>query len=121
MRKPNIKNDIEKKIIAVDFDGTLHFGKNYPFIGEPNTELIEFIKNNRHKYWFILWTMREGKQLAFAKEWIKEQGIKFDAINDNLQFMKEKWNNNPRKVYADYYIDDHNRTLQEVLNDESNN
>ena len=34
----------EYKVIAVDFDGTLSFGR-WPEAGEPNTELISFLKN----------------------------------------------------------------------------
>lgn len=116
MRKPLAKSKpVEsKKIIAIDFDGTLHNGTTYPFIGEPNTTLIDFIRENQNEYTFILWTMREGVQLGFAKEWIKEQGIKFDYYNDNAPWLKEKYGNNPRKVYADYYVDDHNLS-QEYL------
>ena len=40
---------------------------------------------------------------------IDKQGIPFpDAINDNLPERIKMFGNNPRKVYADVYIDDHN-------------
>lgn len=50
-----------RKIIAVDFDGTLVEDK-YPNIGKPNQTLIDFIKTNRDKYIFILYTMRHDKE-----------------------------------------------------------
>ena len=95
-------------IYAVDFDGTLC--KNaWPGIGKPNLKLIEFLKSKRNNGdMVILWTMREGLFLDAAVIWSKEHGLEYDAVNDNLQVMKEKYFNNPRKVYADIYIDDHN-------------
>ncbi len=114
MRKPLSRTiPVEsKKIIAVDFDNTLAF-TDYPIIKAPNTELVEFIRQHQNDYIFILWTMREGKQLQFAKEWIKEQGIRFDYYNQNTPWNIQKYGDR-RKVYADYYIDDHNITIQEL-------
>lgn len=114
MRKPLSRTiPVEsKKIIAVDFDNTLAF-TDYPIIKAPNTELVEFIRQHQNDYVFILWTMREGKQLQFAKEWIKEQGIRFDFYNQNTPWNIQKYGDR-RKVYADYYIDDHNITIQEL-------
>lgn len=96
-------------IIAVDFDGTLC--KNaWPDIGEPNTKLIEYLirKQNEDDASLILWTMREGALLKRAVEWCAMHGLNFDAVNDNLDVLKEAYGNNPRKVFADIYIDDHN-------------
>ena len=93
-------------IIAVDFDGTLCQDK-YTKIGKPRKSLIKFIK--LHKLSgdkLILWTCRSNERLKEAIEWCKEQGIEFDAINDNLKEHIDKYNNNSRKVYADLYIDD---------------
>ena len=114
MRKPLARTiPVEsKKIIAVDFDNTLAF-TDYPIIKAPNTELVEFIKQHQNDYVFILWTMREGKQLQFAKEWIKEQGIRFDFYNQNTPWNIQKYGDR-RKVYADYYIDDHNATIKDL-------
>ena len=95
-------------IYAVDFDGTL-CAEAWPEIGEPNRELINFLLGEQKQGTeLILWTMREGELLQNAVDWCAEQGLVFDAVNDNLEWMKQKWNNNPRKVYADLYIDDHN-------------
>lgn len=92
--------------IAVDFDGTLCFGR-WPEVGEPNTELISFLKrwNNKGNK-LILWTCRTGQALETAVKWCEQQGLFFDAINDNLQEYVELYGNNSRKICCDYYIDD---------------
>lgn len=97
------------KIIGVDFDGTLSIGGIYPGIGKPNKELIEYVlEQQKQGAYLILITMREGKPLDKAVEWCKKQGIEFDAVNDNLDFMKMFFKNNPRKIYCSEYIDDTN-------------
>lgn len=100
---------IERSLIyAIDFDGTLCRNK-WPDIGEPNTELIEYlIRKQKEGATLILWTMREGALLNRAVEWCAMHGLDFDAVNDNLDVLKEAYGNNPRKVFADIYIDDHN-------------
>ena len=114
MRKPLAKTiPVEsKKIIAIDFDNSLAF-TDYPIIKAPNTELVEFIRQHQNDYVFILWTMREGKQLNYAKEWIKQQGIRFDFYNQNTPWNIQKYGDR-RKIYADYYIDDHNISIHEL-------
>lgn len=95
-------------IYAVDFDGTL-CKSEYPSIGEPNTPLIEFLIKERKKgAELILWTMREGMSLQKAVNWCADRGLFFDEINDNAESQRKRYGNNPRKVYADYYLDDHN-------------
>lgn len=56
----------------------------------------------------VLITMREGPELEQAVKWCKIQGLEFDAVNDNLPHMKEFFNNNPRKIFCNEYIDDIN-------------
>lgn len=93
-------------VIAVDFDGTL-CESNFPFIGEPIHETIEWMKElrqNGHKV--ILWTCRDGMNLVYAIVWCAEQGLFFDAVNDNLESHKKKYKGNSRKILADLYIDD---------------
>lgn len=96
------------EIYAVDFDGTLCEEK-WPDIGEPNRPLIfKLIRLRKAGDKIILNTMREGDLLCQAVEWCRRFGLEFDAVNDNLEEEKRKFNNNPRKIYAQYYIDDHN-------------
>lgn len=93
-------------IYAVDFDGTL-CESVYPGIGAPNLALIEHLKKRRRQgNKIILWSCREGERLLEAVDWCWEHGLKFDAVNENLPKMIEWYGNNPRKIFADVYIDD---------------
>lgn len=95
-------------IYAVDFDGTL-CESVWPGIGEPHVGFIEWIKKNKENGdKLILWTMREGTLLDEALAWCAERGLEFDSVNDNIKEQQEMYGNNPRKIYADIYIDDHN-------------
>lgn len=99
-----------RKIIGVDFDGTLAtIDSPYPAIGEPIHEVIDYILDEQKKgAYLILITMREGLALEGALMFCEDQGIKFDAVNDNLPHMKKWFNNNPRKIFCNEYIDDLN-------------
>ena len=93
-------------VYAVDFDGTL-CESVWPGIGAPNMELINHLINRRLQgNKIILWTCREGERLQEAVDWCKRYGLRFDAVNDNLQELKDEFGNNPRKIAADAYIDD---------------
>ena len=94
------------KVFGVDFDGTLSFGQ-WPDVGPANEELIMFLQNRRRQGdKVILWTCREGQELDVAVSWCKEQGLEFDAINDNLPDVIHKYGINSRKISCDFYIDD---------------
>ena len=101
-------------IIAVDFDGTLCI-ENYPNIGEANTELINtLIARRQAGDKVILWTCREETLLKNAVDWCKQQGLEFDAINDNLEEIKLQYQHNSRKITADIYIDDKARGMSAI-------
>lgn len=103
-----------KKIYAFDFDGTI-VTNAYPDIGTPIQSTINLLKKCKaNGDYIILYTMREGKHLEDAIEFCDRLGIVFDAINDNLPHMKEFYHNNPRKIFANYYIDDHNLFVEDV-------
>ena len=94
------------KIIAVDFDGTLSLGE-WPNIGPTNEELIALLKERKKNGdKLILWTCREGDALQEAVRWCEREGLVFDAVNDNIPEMIERYGTNSRKVSCDYYIDD---------------
>lgn len=94
------------RIIAVDFDGTLSLG-TWPSIGPTNKELIDFLKEQKKNGdKLILWTCREGNALQEAVKWCVKEGLEFDAVNDNIPEMIERYGTNSRKVSCDYYIDD---------------
>lgn len=93
-------------IIAVDFDGTL-CEECYPNIGKPNIRLINYLVQRRNMGdKLILWTCREESLLEDALKWCGQWGLEFDAVNDNLEEIKNFYNHNSRKITADYYIDD---------------
>lgn len=95
-------------IYGIDFDGTIVTEK-FPEIGEPIEKVVDFIRDLQAKgHKWVLITMREGKYLDDAVEWLKAHGLTPDAVNDNLPERVAMWGNNPRKIYADIYIDDHN-------------
>lgn len=107
--------EIANKIIAVDFDNTLCFS-DWPNLGKPNLPLIQYLKKQKASgSKIILWTCRAGKPLDDAAAWCREQGLVFDAINDNLPEIVELYGNNSRKITCDIYIDDRNMKIEELL------
>jgi hypothetical protein len=94
------------KVIAVDFDGTLCENK-YPEIGKPNDAVIARLKAEQaNGTKAILWTCRHDVLLDEAVEWCARQGVRFDAVNENLPEMKVLYGSDPRKIGADEYWDD---------------
>ena len=100
--------------MAIDFDGTLCFN-NYPYIENPNTRLLDWIRANRNHYTFILYTCRHGHQLDLAVKWLKEeQDIEFDLVNENVPWQIAEYGD-CRKIWANWYIDNKNLKLKEVF------
>lgn len=109
-----------KKIYAFDFDGTI-VTNEFPNIGEPIKEVIDLIKEiKKQGHYIILNTMREDDYLQEAISFCNAFQIKFDVVNDNLPHMKEFYGNNPRKIFANYYIDDHNMFIESINGLEEN-
>lgn len=101
-------------IYAIDFDNTLAVTR-FPEIIGPNKKMIAFtkaVKAQGHK--IILWTSRAGEDLENAVAWCHEQGIQFDAVNEPLPEQIKRWGNDTRKIYADFYIDDRNMTIDQA-------
>ena len=96
----------DKYIYAVDFDGTLAFGK-WPETKDPHEELIKYLIQQRIKgNKVILWTNRSGDLLNEAVRFCRIYGLEFDAVNENLPEMIEAYGSDSRKISADFYIDD---------------
>ena len=95
-------------IYAIDFDGTI-VENRFPEIGALNPEAERFIRGIRERgdRW-ILYTMREGEYLDAALAFLRGHDLEPDAANDNLPEMCRFYGNNPRKIFANVYIDDHN-------------
>lgn len=95
-----------RRIIAVDFDGTLAETK-FPEIVAPKLRMIQFVKQLQQQGCIlILWTCRCGKDLEAALKFCEEYSLKFDYINENVPENVEKWGNDSRKIFAHEYIDD---------------
>lgn len=90
-----------KKIIAIDFDGTITKESAYPQIGEIRQEAIEVIKALSKHYILCLWTCRSGSFLVEAINALKKNGVTFAYINNSPVTPP-----GTRKIIADYYIDD---------------
>lgn len=103
-----------RKIIAVDFDGTL-FTDEYPDVGYPIWKVINYCKEQKDKgAILILWTCRNGEDLTEAVELAKSVGIDFDYVNENTRENLAMYGGRDnRKIYADEYIDDRARSLRD--------
>ena len=89
-------------IVAVDFDGTLQMPN-----GQANLPLFEMLRSCQQKGGsVILWTCRSGKSLMEAVRFCAEHGLRFDCVNENTKQAVCALGSNPRKIYADLYIDD---------------
>lgn len=107
------------EIFAFDFDGTIC--KNlYPKIGDPLPKVVDFIKRQQESgNRVILWTCRTGNLLDDSVAWCRDQGIEFDAVNENLPDIVKQFGGDCRKIYADHYIDDRSMDLNSILNGEA--
>lgn len=106
-----INKNTKSKIIAVDFDGTL-CTNDYPEIGEPNLDVINYLKEQKKEgAKLILWTCRRGVFLTKAEEWCADKGLTFDSINENLPEVIKIFGSDTRKIFANEYIDDRNLFL----------
>lgn len=92
-----------KKVVAVDFDGTIVQHK-YPLIGEPVAYALDTLRwFMAHDIKIILYTMRSGPSLDEAVAYLEANDIELYGVNENPE--QKTWTASP-KVYANYYIDD---------------
>lgn len=89
--------------ICVDFDGTM-VNHVFPEAGQPVPGAVEwckrFVDMGCH---IILWTMRDGKHLQDACDYMNDNGISLFGINQNP--TQYTWTTSP-KAYGHIYIDD---------------
>lgn len=89
-------------IIAIDFDGTI-VTHDYPALGKPVPMAIETIKElQANGHYIMLWTMRSGKELEQAVDYLYKNNIILWGINENPE---QHWSSS-NKQYAHLYIDD---------------
>lgn len=106
-------------IVSVDFDGTL-FEEDWPNVGL-KIGYIHDVINYCYKqgYIIVLNTLREGKVLEKALQFIELFEVPIHLVNVNVPHRVIKYNN-ARKLGYDIHIDDRNAggllTKQEYLN-----
>jgi hypothetical protein len=57
-------------------------------------------------YKILIWTCRKDDRKDTAANYLREQGVRFHAINENLPEVIEFWGSDTRKLSADIYVDD---------------
>lgn len=97
-------------VIAVDFDGTIVEHK-YPAIGKERPFAVATLKQlmeDGHK--LVLWSVRTGELLDEAVAWCEERGVRFYAVNGNLDEDANCMNSDNfcRKLKVQMFIDDRN-------------
>lgn len=91
------------KIIAVDFDGCIVTNR-FPEVGKINEKLVNDLREEKKKGTIIIiWTCRSGKYIKPMVNFLNENKIPFDYINENVPWLPFETS---RKIYADYYYDD---------------
>lgn len=89
-------------IIAVDFDGTLQLPD-----GNVNAALFHALRHKQQQGdIIILWTCRSGHRLTEAVCFCLQNGLRPNYINQNPPKVIKMLGHDPRKIYADLYIDD---------------
>jgi hypothetical protein len=96
-------------IIAIDFDGIIARDERWPEIGSMLPGARETIDKLREAGNFVIInTCRSNGDLIAAVDWMRQNDIGFDLINDNHPDLVKKHANNSRKIFADIYIDNSN-------------
>lgn len=94
------------RVIAVDFDGCL-CANCWPEIGKAHANVIAAAKTEKETGTkLILWTCRVGPLLEAAVAWCAGHGLVFDAVNEQVPELKNRYGSDSRKVFADEYWDD---------------
>ena len=100
-----------KKIIAVDFDGTITKVSTFPKMPKPEDiadHCAEVLQRLHKTHTIILYTCRRGEKLADALQYCKQMGIPIDCVNRNAREAIEEYGGDCRKIFAHYYLDDCN-------------
>lgn len=93
------------KLILVDLDGTLCTGECWSpeecMKAQPIKENIDKVNELSKGNFIIIWTARRDHLIEASIKWLRQNGVKFDAISNN-------------KAPADIYIDDKMKSFKEV-------
>jgi len=93
-------------IIAIDLDGTICetcWNESEALNAEPIEGMIQKVNQlSAEGNFIIIYTARKDSMIPATLKWLRQHNVDFDAICNN-------------KMVADAYIDDKNRTFEEVL------
>lgn len=94
------------KIIMIDLDGTLCKGECWtPYEckrAKPIQKNIDKVNRLSEGNLVVIWTARSDHLMTETFRWLKENGVKFDAVSNE-------------KPGANVYVDDKMKTFEEVL------
>lgn len=97
-----------KGVLAIDFDNTIA-DTNYPTINGLIKESKKYINKLYNDNWYIIiWTCRADNYLKDAINFLDKEGIKYHLVNEHCPRLIELYENDTRKISADFYIDDKN-------------
>jgi histidinol phosphatase-like enzyme len=100
-------------IVAIDFDGTI-VEHEFPEMGDLKPYAKEVInKLHEEGYYIIIWTCRGEYGLIDAINFLKENEIHFDKINENAPYEMICFKPSP-KIFANFYVDDRNVGVKEI-------
>ena len=109
------------KIVSFDFDGTLAVTK-WPEIIRPIYPVVEYAKQCKVAGdQIILNTMREGARRKRLLIGAKHKALSLTLSTIMWCVCRSFIKNNPRKIFADEYIDDHNLVFAGVGNGSQRN
>jgi len=91
-------------IVGLDFDSTITTN-SYPKVGTDLGAVPWLIEAQARGAQFVLFTMRDGQELADAAKYLIDRGVRLLGVNTNP--TQWQWTNSP-KAYCHFYIDDRN-------------
>ena len=105
---------MDKKIIAVDFDGTIVVS-DFPHIGEIKQNVVDMMRIWKQQgHTVVVWTCRTEEHLDDAIVFLAKNNIPYDAINTNHNSPYGGNGGTFRKVYADVYLDDKSLNVDDL-------
>lgn len=99
-------------LLAIDFDMTIANSHPFPVINGFRKGAKKYINKLHYLgYYIIIWTCRTDKEGECnheqdATNYLFDNRVHYDQVNDNHPALIKRFKNSPRKVACDIYIDD---------------
>lgn len=95
-------------VLAYDFDGYI-VENEFPDIGSINDIVVEHMREEKNNgSIIIIWTCRDNEYKKEMRDFLIENNIPFDYINENINELDFETSD---KIYADVYHDDRGRNM----------